>query len=65
MLLAAVGLYGVTAYTVVQRTSEIGILMALVAQRGDVLRLILRQGFGREQIHGAGVGIGQQTVQNR
>ena len=55
LMLASVGLYGVLAYMVEQRTSEIGIRMALGANRGQVTKMVLRGAFS--QI-GMGLAIG-------
>jgi predicted permease len=56
LLLATVGLYGVTSYTVAQRTSEIGIRMALGAERGGVIAMIMR-GAMIQALVGLGIGM--------
>jgi putative ABC transport system permease protein len=55
MVLSAAGIYGVTAYTVTQRTHELGIRIALGAQLGDVLKMILGQGMA---VIGVGLVVG-------
>jgi putative ABC transport system permease protein len=55
MALAAIGIYGVIAYSVAQRTREIGIRMALGAQRADMLTMILRQSL---TVVGIGIAVG-------
>lgn len=64
LVLAMIGLYGVMSYLVVQRTHEIGVRMALGAQKGDVVRMVVGEGF-KLTVVGVMVGIGGAGVLTR
>ncbi len=64
LLLSAIGIYGVLAFSVEQRTSELGVRMAIGAQAGDIVRMVLRQG-SRVALAGLGMGIVGSLVLTR
>jgi predicted permease len=64
LLLACIGLFGITSYSVAKRTNEIGIRMALGAGRGDVLKLVLREGL-TPVIIGVAIGLPAAIISGR
>ena len=64
LLLAAIGMYGVTAYSVTQRKQELGIRIAMGATPSDILRLVVGQGL-RLTLVGAGIGVATSFLLTR
>ena len=64
LILATIGIYGVMSYAVAQRTQELGVRLALGAQSGDVLRLVIRQGMLLAVV-GLGIGLAASLMVSR